>query len=143
MYIGSRGIYVAKTKAMISFAVTTKLICVFVFAYAKSRFSHDVAQSVPENLGMLRCLICREDKLCSMYVVNKLILCECLIFCNTTNEMSKNKHNKYIISVIIHVRIFMLNSKEKQVLNIEVRKSKSVCFLSFETDRLKKIVQSV
>ena len=31
-------IRVAKTKALISFAVTTKLICVFVFAYAKSRF---------------------------------------------------------------------------------------------------------
>ena len=27
-------IYVAKTKALISFAVTAKLICVFVFAYA-------------------------------------------------------------------------------------------------------------
>ena len=26
-----------------SFAVTAKLICVFVFAYAKSRFSHDAA----------------------------------------------------------------------------------------------------
>ena len=36
-------IYVAKTKALISFAVTAKLICVFVFAYAKSRFSHDAA----------------------------------------------------------------------------------------------------
>ena len=36
-------IRVAKTKALISFAVTAKLICVFVFAYAKSRFSHDVA----------------------------------------------------------------------------------------------------
>ena len=33
-------IRVAKTKALISFAVTAKLICVFVFAYAKSRFSH-------------------------------------------------------------------------------------------------------
>ena len=32
---------VAKTKALISFAVTAKLICVFVFAYAKIRFSHD------------------------------------------------------------------------------------------------------
>ena len=30
--------------ALISFAVTAKLICVFVFAYAKSRFSHDEAQ---------------------------------------------------------------------------------------------------
>ena len=33
----------AITKALISFAVTAKLICVFVFAYAKSRFSHDPA----------------------------------------------------------------------------------------------------
>ena len=36
----------AKTKALISFAVTAKLICVFVFAYAKIRFSHDAAQVV-------------------------------------------------------------------------------------------------
>ena len=36
-------ICVAKTKALISFAVTAKLICVFVFAYAKSQFSHDAA----------------------------------------------------------------------------------------------------
>ena len=34
-------IRVAKTKALISFAVTAKLICGFVFAYAKIRFSHD------------------------------------------------------------------------------------------------------
>ena len=37
-------IRVAKTKTLISFAVTAKLICVFVFAYAKSRFSHNEAQ---------------------------------------------------------------------------------------------------
>ena len=37
---------VAKTKALISFAVTAKLICVFVFAYAKCWFSHDAAQMV-------------------------------------------------------------------------------------------------
>ena len=36
-------IRVAKTKALISFAVTAKLICVFVFAYAISRFSHNEA----------------------------------------------------------------------------------------------------
>ena len=34
---------VAKTKALISFAVTAKLICAFVFANAKSRFLHDAA----------------------------------------------------------------------------------------------------
>ena len=33
----------AKTKALISFAVTVQLICVFVFAYAKCRFSHNEA----------------------------------------------------------------------------------------------------
>ena len=31
----------SETKALISFAVTAKLICVFVFAYAKCWFSHD------------------------------------------------------------------------------------------------------
>ena len=36
-------IRVAKTKALISFTVTAKLICVFVFAYVKCRFSHDAA----------------------------------------------------------------------------------------------------
>ena len=36
-------ICVAKTKELISFAVTAKLICVFVFAYAKSQFSHNEA----------------------------------------------------------------------------------------------------
>ena len=34
----------AKTKTLISFAVTAKLICVFVFAYANIRFSHNEAQ---------------------------------------------------------------------------------------------------
>ena len=32
-----------KTKALISFAVTAKLICVFIFAYEKSWFSHNEA----------------------------------------------------------------------------------------------------
>ena len=35
---------VAKTKMLISFAVTAKLICVFVFAFADCWFSHEVAQ---------------------------------------------------------------------------------------------------
>ena len=37
-------ICVAKTKALISFAVTAKLICGFVFAFAKCWFSYVVAQ---------------------------------------------------------------------------------------------------
>ena len=35
--------YVAKTKELISCAVTAQLICAFVFAYANSRFSYDAA----------------------------------------------------------------------------------------------------
>ena len=37
-------IYVAKTKALISRAVTVQQICVIVFAYAKIRFSYDTTQ---------------------------------------------------------------------------------------------------
>ena len=38
-----RNILVAKTKALISCAVTAQLICVFVFANAKNWFSNDAA----------------------------------------------------------------------------------------------------
>ena len=42
--------YVAKTKVLIDqAAVTAQLICAFVFAYAKNRFSHDVAHIVMDN----------------------------------------------------------------------------------------------
>ena len=40
---GDCTIRVAKTKALISFTLIAKLICAFVFAQAKIRFSHDVA----------------------------------------------------------------------------------------------------
>ena len=33
----------AKTMALISCTVTAQMICAFVFAYAKSRLSHEVA----------------------------------------------------------------------------------------------------
>ena len=36
-------IYVANTKTLISCTVTAQLICAFVFAYAKIRFSHNEA----------------------------------------------------------------------------------------------------
>ena len=43
--LGSRGIvlFVTKSKVLISCTVTVQLICIFGFAYAKSRFSHDTA----------------------------------------------------------------------------------------------------
>ena len=40
----NRTIRVAKTKALISFAVTAKLICPFVFAYADCWYSHAATQ---------------------------------------------------------------------------------------------------
>ena len=54
-------IYVAKTKALISFAVTAKLICVFVFAYAKCcLLLSECADSGHSDLGLhyLYGLIC-------------------------------------------------------------------------------------
>ena len=42
---------VAKTKTLISFTVTVKLICIFVFAYAKCSFSHDAAHMYIDPLG--------------------------------------------------------------------------------------------
>ena len=42
----SSTIYVAKTKALNICAVTTQLICAFVFAYVKSNFSHDADQLI-------------------------------------------------------------------------------------------------
>ena len=45
MDLESRGT-VAKTKALVSFAVTAKLICVFVVAYAKCWFSHHTAHLI-------------------------------------------------------------------------------------------------
>ena len=49
-------ICVAKTKALISFAVTAKLICVCVFSHAKSRFSHDPAHII-KHFPFSECLI--------------------------------------------------------------------------------------
>ena len=44
---------VAKTKALISFAVTAKLICAFVFAYANSWFSCAAAQIYRDTKGSI------------------------------------------------------------------------------------------
>ena len=44
-------INVAKTKALMSFAVTAKLICVFIFAYAQRVFSHDAAKKYAYSAG--------------------------------------------------------------------------------------------
>ena len=43
----------AKTKALISFAVTAKLICAFVFAYADCWFSHEAAHLVASTSSFM------------------------------------------------------------------------------------------
>ena len=43
----------AKTKALISFTVTAKLICVFVFAYKKIWFSHNEAHIIVAILTLM------------------------------------------------------------------------------------------
>ena len=48
--------YVEKTKALVSFRVTAGLICVFVFIYAKSQFSHDSAHMIRLFESGIRCL---------------------------------------------------------------------------------------
>ena len=47
----------AKIKALISCAVTVQLICAFVFAYARIRFSHDSAQSFVVSLSDIKCYL--------------------------------------------------------------------------------------
>ena len=39
-------IYGAMAKELISCVLTAKLSCSFVFAYAKNRFSHDIAHTI-------------------------------------------------------------------------------------------------
>ena len=55
--------YAVKTKALIIWAVTTQLICAFVFAYAKYRFSHDAVQITLEAHLVDRLLnLCYESR---------------------------------------------------------------------------------
>ena len=62
-------IQVAKTKTLISFAVTAKLICVFVFAYAKIRFSHVAAHIETAQLKKkISITFCFNSKL-KLYVI--------------------------------------------------------------------------
>ena len=51
-------IHVAKAKALISFAVTAKLICAFVFANAECWLSHDAAQISKNQTKRFHFLLC-------------------------------------------------------------------------------------
>ena len=61
-------IRVAKTKALISFAVTAKLICVFVFAYADCWFSHEAAQILMFEISS------------KWFMFVYMLVCTCILF---------------------------------------------------------------
>ena len=77
----------AKTKALISFAVTAKLICIFVFTYAKCWFSHNATQChmsgvmrkpafcICENKGteQLYSNCAADQRLCLRYLIVKYL----------------------------------------------------------------------
>ena len=57
-------IHVVKTKALISCAVTAQLICVFVSANAKSRFSHDAARDTRQDVEIVHDLGFSANRFC-------------------------------------------------------------------------------
>ena len=57
-------IYEAKTKPLISCEITAQLICAFVFAYAKSRFSHDAAH-LSHSMGYKTAQRCVDSAACT------------------------------------------------------------------------------
>ena len=71
-------IILEKTKALISGAVSTQLICIFVSAYAGIRFSHDVAHELCHNKNAFK--VCRNKV---TVVTAKADLCLC--FCTGNN----------------------------------------------------------
>ena len=52
---------VAKTKALISYAVTLQLICAIVFTWGKLRFSHDPAQLLVYKCQFDDCFMLQMD----------------------------------------------------------------------------------
>ena len=79
---------VAKTKALISFAVTVKLICVFVFAYAKCWFSHDAAHF---GISILKIIIrSAKWRFMDYTILNMSILpsFHLFVFSSTSNEFA-------------------------------------------------------
>ena len=69
-------VHVTKTKALISFAdQTVKLICAYVLAYAKSRFSHAAQLSINLLTNLLQCFSFNAHKLGKNMVI-KVILSE-------------------------------------------------------------------
>ena len=64
---------VAKTKALISFAVTAKLVCAFVFAYAVVAYSDCWFSHAAAHFSFLLKLLNRLSKKFAIYMYTRLL----------------------------------------------------------------------
>ena len=107
-----------KTKALISFAVTAKLICVFVFAYADCWFSHDAAHVsglVPVTITMVGCSNGKPKSMISQRTDTLLSDYHQMIWPNWSTHLNRNstyirptnrmavRRNLYIMVVLLLV----------------------------------------
>ena len=121
---------VAKTKVLISFVVTAKLICVFVFAYAKNRFSHDAMSRIIRKPAFC---ICQKKAQISCAVTAQL---------NTTQLISAFVFATYTVQSLFFLNpnflasnhLLWLNSPDL-VGNPESRFSNDVAHISFRERR--------
>ena len=96
----------AKTKALISFAVTAKLICVFVFAYADCWFSHGAAQML--NRTSLRKILKAWCRYHTCSVVNYL---DCKTYLNNSPyilKRSPHPHGPVVFLTVSGQRLILL-----------------------------------
>ena len=86
----------------ISFAVTAKLICVFVFAYAKRLFSHDAAHILPVMNAFAGIILQTPNESSAPIEENKTSIsttvtlppAQCLMDTQTSNEKETHNENK-------------------------------------------------
>ena len=112
----------SENKGVISFAVTAKLICVFVFAYADCWFSHEAAQTKLNEHGWLVVVVWGtvadlegvqgefQDKLCDIRKTNPPF------------SIFKCPHNSEILNPSLGYHIIMItacNCANSQILSPE------------------------
>ena len=109
-----RTIRVGKTKALIIFTVTAKLICTFVFAYAKSRFSHDAAHMlIGISLKQLITFFYKFNYILRMYYLKQY---------NYINQLH-------------HIKL-QLCEKGQYQLDVNTSTDKCLCFCCIDTNPL-------
>ena len=106
--------------ALISFAVTAKLICIFVFAYAKYWFSHDAAQIIlliPPVVGTVKPVLSDHIKIQIFGFSDTHLPGGCLLLQESSAENSCLSFLHYFHSAISnHLSIGMSMSPEWMVI---------------------------